>query len=140
MSAADAFIARLDKVKSTGHGRWRAPCPAHGSKGLTLAIREADNGGVLVHCFAGCTVDEIVGAVGLAVSDLFPPRDNIRYERQPRTGIHLADALACLVQDVRIVKIAATDIRSGVEISVDDWQTFDEAVRRICAVEGVAHG
>jgi hypothetical protein len=72
MSAA-ALLERLDGVRRTGPGTWRARCPSHGSKSLTLAIREADDGKVLLKCFAECSVDEVVGAVGLKLEDLFPP-------------------------------------------------------------------
>lgn len=70
--SADSLISLLDKVKSTGKSRWQARCPAHPDKGPSLSIREMDDGRVLVHCFAGCSVHEIVQAVGLELSDLFP--------------------------------------------------------------------
>ncbi|MBK6590648.1 MAG: DUF3987 domain-containing protein [Acidobacteria bacterium] len=47
-----------------------ARCPAHDDKSPSLSITEKDDK-VLVHCFAGCTPDEILSAVGLEFRDLF---------------------------------------------------------------------
>ena len=73
-SPIDNLLSLLDGVKRTGQDRWQARCPAHGDRHASLSVREADSGAVLVHCFAGCTVHEVVSAVGLELTDLFPPR------------------------------------------------------------------
>lgn len=79
----DRLLARLENVRQTGNS-WRATCPAHGSdRNQTLSIATADDGRVLLHCFAGCTPLEILHAVGLELANLFPdrPQDN----RTPKT-------------------------------------------------------
>ncbi len=73
MTAA-ALLAKLDGVRSTGRGRWMARCPAHDDGRPSLSVREIDDGRVLVHDFAGCAVADVLNAVGLEVSDLFPDR------------------------------------------------------------------
>lgn len=57
------------RVQRTGRGA-RAQCPAHGSRGLSLSIRDLD-GRAAVTCFAGCEDTEVLAEVGLAVRDLF---------------------------------------------------------------------
>lgn len=49
---------------------WQACCPAHEDTDPSLAITPASDK-VLLHCFAGCTVEAIVAALGLTVADLF---------------------------------------------------------------------
>lgn len=44
-----------------------------------MSIREVD-GKLLVHCFAGCTPEEIVGALGLDLKDLFTDSPTLRGE------------------------------------------------------------
>jgi putative DNA primase/helicase len=67
----------------------RARCPVHGSHGGTLAITEARDGTVLLHCHFGCQAGEIVHAIGLELRDLFPDaramEPRARNERRPRT-------------------------------------------------------
>lgn len=68
---ADELLLGLESVQSRGHGKWSARCPAHADNSPSLSIREGDDGRLLVHCFAGCTIEEITGALGLRVADLF---------------------------------------------------------------------
>ena len=82
----EKLLSRLDKV-SGSNGRYKARCPAHDDRGPSLAITEGDEGRLLVHCFAGCDVHQVVSAVGLELTDLFPPdsvMDSMRQQRKPR--------------------------------------------------------
>jgi hypothetical protein len=74
MSAA-SLLERLQEVRSVGTGRWVARCPAHEDRSPSLSVRELDDGRVLLHDFAGCEVEAVLGAVGLNMAALFPPRD-----------------------------------------------------------------
>jgi hypothetical protein len=56
-----------------GRAQVMARCPAHDDRDPSLSVREADDGRCLVHCFAGCPTEEVIGAVGLKWSDLFEP-------------------------------------------------------------------
>ncbi len=75
----DNVISRFDKVKPTGNGKWLACCPAHPDKSPSLAIKQTDDGKILIHCFSGCQVSDIVSAVGLELSDLMP--ENPSYQK-----------------------------------------------------------
>src|ERR1700686_29646 len=67
-------IDRLAGVMQTGHGRWLAKCPAHEDRSPSLSIRELDDGRILLHDFGGCGTDDVLAALGLEMSDLFPAR------------------------------------------------------------------
>ncbi len=90
MTAADRLLSLLDGVKRTAPGRWLACCPSHDDRHPSLSIRELDDGTLLLKDWAGCSVDQIVGALGLDLSDLFPPRDPVpgagRPTRAPVAG------------------------------------------------------
>lgn len=83
MSALDLILPRLTGARKApardGIVRaFRACCPAHQPEGPrpgrspSLSVAEAENGAVLLHCFAGCSVDEIAAAVGVELTELFP--------------------------------------------------------------------
>lgn len=59
---------RLEGVKDTGDGL-TALCPAHDDHAPSPSVTQTVDG-VLVHCFAGCPAEAIVGAVGLTLADL----------------------------------------------------------------------
>ena len=71
MPAAD-FLAALKGVHGGG-GKWTVRCPAHNDHKPSLSISLGDDGRVLLKCFSGCSVEEVVGAVGLKMKDHFPP-------------------------------------------------------------------
>jgi len=70
---AEALVARLEYCKSTRAGQWIARCPAHADKSPSLSIKEISDGRVLIHCHAGCTGLDVLSAVGMNWSDLYPP-------------------------------------------------------------------
>src|SRR5215472_12614979 len=67
---AEALLGSLESVRSRGVGRWSARCPAHPDKSPSLSVTEGEKG-LLLRCFAGCTIKEITEKLGLRVSDLF---------------------------------------------------------------------
>jgi hypothetical protein len=71
MTALDVVLDRLDDVKGPTEKGWMARCPAHQDKHRSLSVGEGDDRRVLLNCFAGCTTEEIVAALGLHLSDLF---------------------------------------------------------------------
>ena len=73
------FLSRLEKIRRTGEGKWLACCPSHDDKSPSLAIKQTDDGKILIHCFAGCGVEEIVSAIGLTLADLMP--DNSQFKK-----------------------------------------------------------
>lgn len=56
----------------------RALCPCHQTpphrpgRSPSLSLAQRDDGAVLLHCHAGCAPDEIAGALGIRLADLFP--------------------------------------------------------------------
>lgn len=134
MSAAERLLARLEAVRRTGEGRWLARCPAHDDKNPSLSIREADDGRVLLRCWAGCETAAVVGAVGLRMSDLFDrPLSNAgpiparsRWDRQ--------DAWTCLWHEALIASIAAADVARGQPLSPEDAARAALAAERLAEV------
>jgi hypothetical protein len=69
-SIADRLLNRLEGVKSTGPDQWVALCPAHEDQSPSLSIRDAGDR-LLLRCFAGCSTEAVVAALGLQMADLF---------------------------------------------------------------------
>jgi hypothetical protein len=70
----DDILARLDKVRPSGHCRWMARCPAHEDGSPSLMVSQDETGKVGIHCFAGCGGSDVMEAIGLTLSDLYPER------------------------------------------------------------------
>lgn len=136
--SADILLARLDAVRRTGPDRWLAKCPAHDDKKPSLAIRELDDGRILVHDFAGCAVQDVLAAVGLTFDALFPePLGEFKPERRPFPA---ADVLRAIGFEALLVTTAASNIANGVTLSETDRQRLSLAAGRIAAaVEESGH-
>jgi len=59
------FAARLDNVRGTS-----ARCPAHDDRVNSLSFATGEHGNLIVFCHRGCSLDEIVQALGLTTADL----------------------------------------------------------------------
>lgn len=82
------ILARLDAVKKGGKG-WTARCPAHEDNERSLSVRERrKDDAVLIKCFAGCKVPDIMAAMGLNLRDLFPPSQSAG---SPKRTLSLSD-------------------------------------------------
>lgn len=57
-------------------------CPAHNDLNPSLSVTEGSDGRVLLTCHAGCSVEDICAAIGIAVADLFPRKQPVQEAAQ----------------------------------------------------------
>lgn len=62
------ILPRLEKCKPTGPSKWQACCPAHEDTNPSLSISEGEDGKPLLYCHAGCSYEEIMGALNGGVA------------------------------------------------------------------------
>ncbi len=126
----DLLLPRLDKVKPAGAGKWKACCPAHSDRDPSLSIAEAENGKILLHCWAGCEVRDILAAIGLGFADLFPSDG----QRQQRRG----PSRRAVEQERLIVTIARAHQAKGVPLEAHDLERLELAYQRLAQLDGRA--
>ena len=95
MSATlDRVLDCFPDARRNGVG-FKCRCPSHDDKTPSLSVSEGDDGRVLIHCFGGCTFDELVAAIGLEPKDLFdqeggrgfnPPRNGATVQHPPKAA------------------------------------------------------
>lgn len=137
--SAETFLSRLQKVRKTGRDSWVACCPYHEDRRPSMTVRETDDGRVLVHCFAGCLVEAILGAVGLGFDALFPPKPQER-AAPLRRPFPAADVLEALSHEARIVSVAAATIARRGALSRADRDRVLKAQERLDAGVRLANG
>lgn len=69
----ERVLSRLEGVQKAAGG-YLARCPAHDDRHPSLSISEGRDSRVLLRCWAGCKTGDVVVAMGLTWSDLFPVR------------------------------------------------------------------
>lgn len=126
--SADAIISKLEKCKRTGNGNWLACCPAHEDKSPSLTLHEAQDGRILVRCWAGCSFEEIVGAVGLGYEPWFPPKQEGDFRPAVKRPYPAADVLEALAFEATVIAVTAADLATGAltdEARARMWVSFD---------------
>jgi hypothetical protein len=144
-SPIDRLLSCLDRVKRTGPSTWVASCPTREDKRPSMTIRELDDGRVLVHDFGGDSVEEILGAIGLTFSDLYPPKpaDPESYSKPERRPFPAADTLRAVAFEALLVGCAAAAVSAGEPLATVDRERLMLAVSRIqdaLDLAGVRHG
>jgi CHC2 zinc finger len=135
----DTLLSRLTKVRRTGAGRWIACCPAHEDRSPSLSVRDCGDGRILLHCFGGCDVYEVVSAVGMELSDLFPPRPVDETKRPKQVGMHPADALTLMEFEARQAAIIISTLREAGCVPDCVSERLASASARITAARAACH-
>jgi len=133
----DKLLSRLNKIKRTGNGTWAACCPSHDDRGPSLSIRELDDGRILLHCFAGCSVHDVLAAVDLDMAAIFPEKE-ITYGKPERRPFPAADALRAVAFEALVVSAAASSLLAGQPLSTVDRERLTVAASRIQAALSAA--
>ncbi len=129
---AESLLSRLDGVKETGRGKYVARCPAHEDRSPSLAIKDGDDGRVLIHCFAGCETEDVLSALGMTFSDVMPERIGDEHSYKPlRKPFDARQVLETLDHEVMVTSIIAADFLEHKEIDCETWSRLGVAVDRI---------
>jgi 2C-methyl-D-erythritol 2,4-cyclodiphosphate synthase len=122
------ILSRLEKVKGR-NGAYTACCPAHSDKSPSLAIRELDDGRILLKCFADCSVQDIMGAIGMEIGDLFP--DTKKDLPPVKRKYYASDLLRVIEFEAWVVSVAAHTMSTGKKLSDTDRDRMKVATARI---------
>lgn len=120
------LLDRLHNVKPKSNGRYVAACPAHEDQDPSLAIAVLDDGRILVKCFAGCSAADVVAAVGMSLSDLFPDGAIREQMRGWQQMTHKDNGT-----DKTVLAMAESDRKRGVKLSPQDLHREREAYLRL---------
>ena len=138
----ELLLSKLEGVKPSGKGH-RAKCPACGGNSAKVSVTEADNGAVLLYCFAGCTPKDVLTAVGLDLGDLFPERLRPLTEaerREARDRARIAQwqaALEVLCKEAAIVHLAQQQLVRWQFLTEEDDARLKLAETRIANARNV---
>lgn len=120
----EQLVSRLDYARQTGTDKYRARCPAHDSNSAKLDIAIGQNGDriIMICRTRGCAPRDIMDAVGLSESDMFPddPHAHVRGFRKNKDWVPEDDEF--------IVRIGLDQPRN--KFNKKDWEEFQAAVKR----------
>jgi hypothetical protein len=119
------LLSRLEKVKSINTNSWVACCPHHGDKLPSLAIKhDTSTGKILIKCWAGCGVDEIMAAIGMNMADLFP--DDFDYGKRVHIRFNAETIVKGLYHDLFTLRSYAINMNEGLQ-----KKELNEVIKRL---------
>jgi hypothetical protein len=136
---ADKLLSRLQRVRRTGPGKWIASCPTREDRSPSMAIRELEDGRILLHDFGGESIGAILSAIGLSFSDLFPETRGgpLKPVRRP---FNASDVLALVAFESTVAVTVISDVMNGVEVTQQDYDRLLTAAQRLADAAEVCNG
>lgn len=127
----DDLLSRFEKVRVTATGEWMACCSAHDDKSPSLAIKDAGDGRVLIHCFGGCETVAVLAMIGLRLTDVMPDNRLGSVEGLKKLPWNPRTVLEAIAFNATAIAIAASDIAYGKKLSIADADTLANMSREI---------
>ncbi|MEJ1470942.1 MAG: hypothetical protein RPU59_07745 [Candidatus Sedimenticola sp. (ex Thyasira tokunagai)] len=137
MTPLDNLLNRLDGVKQVGHDRWMALTPSRKEKTASLSVRLTGEGKILLHDFGGDSAEDVLDAISLTFSDLYPDDPNrATYAAATANGgrkfqNRLLRDSSVLDEDRVVVRLAQRWLQEGRVLSLDDQARLDLALSRL---------
>lgn len=137
----------LNKIdaREKGPGAWSASCPVpghgqgRGDRSRSLSVKQEPDGRILLHCFGGCSVEEILGAIGLDWDSLFPPKP-IEHAKGLRRPFIPAQVFDIVRQEIGVAAICAADLHASKTVSPSDYERLFLCVERLDDIARSAYG
>jgi hypothetical protein len=125
-------------VRQTGPNRWIAKCSAHADRSPSLTIREAEDGKVLIKCWAGCGAIDVLDSVGLNWAALFPEGGHTSAPPS-QSQIPARDLLVLLDHEITVAVLILQEIVSTRKTSACHFERLLQAAARIGKARGIAN-
>lgn len=134
----ERLLSRLDKVEKLPpqqhQARYKACCPAHDDKNPSLSVTLSQRDTILLRCWSGCSVEEIVSAVGMDMQDLFPKDTRVHHVGKERRPFSADQAAKVIAADAMLVAAVIARVRSGDKVSTEDMNAIIDAHLRCTAI------
>lgn len=124
------LLSRLPKARKLGESKWIANCPGHDDKSPSMGIKLVDDR-ILIHCFSGCSVEEILSPLSLTVADLFPDRQRLDGNKPKVEKFNRYELFPVLVHHARILYLSFQKFLNGEEMTVSDLKSIEQAMKAI---------
>ena len=118
MRPIEVVLARVERLPNLGAKGWKAVCPLatgdrQDKKDHVLKITVNTRGAVGLFCHQGCQTEHVLSAVGLRLSDLYPPRQTGHGRRGPAMSEEVRLRRAGLNDDQVAAVLARARKRAG---------------------------
>jgi hypothetical protein len=131
------FLSYFEKSYRSGKDEYQCLCPAHNDKTASLSIKNLPDERILIHCFAGCAANDILGAVGLTFDDIVPKRlGDFKPVSKPFNPYAVLKAIS---NETLLVALAGLEVANGKTLPQEDKDRLMIAVNRLREAYQICH-
>jgi hypothetical protein len=131
------FLSYFEKSYRSGKDEYQCLCPAHNDKTASLSIKNLPDERILIHCFAGCAANDILGAVGLTFDDIVPKRlGDFKPVSKPFNPYAVLKAIS---NETLLVALAGLEVANGKTLLQEDKDRLMIAVNRLREAYQICH-
>jgi hypothetical protein len=131
------FLSYFEKSFRSGKDEYQCLCPAHQDKTASLSIKNLPDERILIHCFAGCAANDILGAVGLTFDDIVPKRlGDFKPVSKPFNPYAVLKAIS---NETLLVALAGLEVANGKTLPQEDKDRLMIAVNRLREAYQICH-
>ena len=131
------FLGYFEKSYRSGKDEYQCLCPAHNDKTASLSIKNLPDERILIHCFAGCAANDILGAVGLTFNDIVPKRlGDFKPVSKPFNPYAVLKAIS---NETLLVALAGLEVANGKTLPQEDKDRLMIAVNRLREAYQICH-
>lgn len=125
------LLSKLEKVKSTGNGRWLCSCPSHDDKSPSMHIRLEGDGRILINCKAGCGTYDILQSIGLDWADIMPEQTLGHHIPPVKKILYASEALELIRFEAQIVMSLGYKMVANKPVSDEDMKRASKSMNVI---------
>lgn len=131
------FLGYFERSYRSGKDEYQCLCPAHNDKTASLSIKNLPDERILIHCFAGCAANDILGAVGLTFDDIVPKRlGDFKPVSKPFNPYAVLKAIS---NETLLVALAGLEVANGKTLPQEDKDRLMIAVNRLREAYQICH-
>jgi hypothetical protein len=131
------FLGYFEKSYRSGKDEYQCLCPAHNDKTASLSIKNLPDERILIHCFAGCAANDILGAVGLTFDDIVPKRlGDFKPVSKPFNPYAVLKSIS---NETLLVALAGLEVANGKTLPQEDKDRLMIAVNRLREAYQICH-
>lgn len=131
------FLGYFEKSYRSGKDEYQCLCPAHNDKTASLSIKNLPDERILIHCFAGCAANDILGAVGLTFDDIVPKR--LGDFKPVSKHFNPYAVLKAISNETLLVALAGLEVANGKTLPQEDKNRLMIAVNRLREAYQICH-
>ena len=131
------IIGYFEKAYKSGENEYQCLCPAHNDKNASLGVKQLSDGRILINCFAGCGITDILGNVGLSLDDIVPKR--LGDFKPVRKGFNPYSVLKTVSHETLLVALASIELSKGKTLPLEDHKRLMLAAERLRQAYSLCH-